>query len=121
MTSLEYNSIEQKSSQMESDDTSNLESESEEGTLEPTELGHFHIHFPSPPQFWKPFLCKQDFTDPERAVEYITENFHLNKIIDNLWVFPHLVLDYFYKYTYVKSHYYPALESRINKFYNAYQ
>ena len=85
-SSLECYSRSEYPSQIELDDTSDSESKSEEDTLEPTELGHFHTHFPSLLQFQKPYLCKWDFTDPEEAVEYITENFHPNKITNDLQI-----------------------------------
>ena len=66
-----------KPSQTDSENSSESETELEEESLVPMELGHFHTHFPSPFQLWKPYLCNQHFKDTNGALEYITENFCL--------------------------------------------
>ena len=54
-----------KASHEESEDTSNSDSESEEGSTASEEDTFLSIWYPSPPYFPTPYLCNQDFREPE--------------------------------------------------------
>ena len=126
-SSLEYNStdvsseeleeapIKEQSSQLNLEHSSKSESELEEGSLDSVVEGSFYTHFPTLLNFLKPYFLKRNFRGPAEVLKYINERFHIDKIHNDLRVFPDLATDYIYWYTYVNSHLFAPLQQKIHQ------
>ena len=73
-----------KPSHEDSETDSELETESEEGSMASEDNTFLSIRFPSPPNFPTPYLHNQDFLDSERARKYMMKYFNLENIKDGL-------------------------------------
>ena len=94
-SSLEYNSAEVFSELEEASDkeqsshpnpvnNSEEDPKSEEGSLDSLVTREFYTSFPMLLQFQKPDFLKRNFRDPEEALCYINEKFHIDKIHNDL-------------------------------------
>ena len=78
----EHDSVAKKSSHEESEYTSNLDTELEEGSTASEEDMFLSIQYPSPPFFPTPYLHNWDFLNSERALKYLMWHFNLKTIHD---------------------------------------
>ena len=111
---LEEESDNEQPSQQNSEHDSESESGSEGSSLQSVVTGTFYPQFPTH-NFQKPYLSKRNFKGPEEALQVINERFHINKIHQDILVFPNLANDYIYKYTFVHSHLCTALLQKIDQ------
>ena len=98
---LEHHSNVKKSSHKELEYTSNLDSESEEGSMASEEDTFLSIWYPSPPFFPTPYLHNQDFLDSPRAMKYIMKHFNCEAIYEGLQKYPDPSKDPIYYSTYI--------------------
>ena len=77
---LEQKAEAKKSSYEESEYTSNLDTELEEGSTASEEDMVLSIQYPSPPYFPTPYLHNQAFGTPDKALKYIMKHFNLGTI-----------------------------------------
>ena len=125
-SSSEYNSTEvfseleeeqnkTQSSQLNSDYSSESESGLEESSLQSVVTGCFYTWFPTPHNFWKPYFSKRNFKSAEEALKVINERFHIDKVHQDILVFPNLANDYIYKYTFLHPHLFIALQLKLDQ------
>ena len=104
-----------KSSHEDSESNSELETESEEGSMASEDDTFLSIQFPSPPNYPTPYLCNQDFLDAERARKYIMKHFNLENIKEGLQCYPDLSQDILYHNTFIDPDHFDSLQHYINK------
>ena len=104
-----------KSSHEESEYTSDLDSELEEGSTASKEDTFLSIWYPSLPNFPTPYLHNWDFRDDNKALKYIMRIFNPKVIHNSLLAFPTLLRDIVYYSTYIDSDCFTQLQDRINK------
>ena len=92
--SSEQDSKINKSSQEDMEYHSKSDSELEEGSTALEEDMFLSIQYPSPPNFPKPYLHNQDFTDSNQALKYITKHFNFKLISKNLKSYRNLSHEY---------------------------
>ena len=90
-----------KASHEESEDTSNSDSESEEGSTASEEDTFLSIWYPSLPYLPTAYLCNQDFSSSEEALRYIMKHFKLEMIQESVKDFPNLSKNFIYSNNYV--------------------
>ena len=105
----------EKSSHEELEYYSNLDSKLEEESTASEEDMFLSIWYPSPPYFPTPYLCNQDFREPEKALKYIMKHFNLEMIHKSLRTFPDLSLNFIYSNTFVDPDCFSLLKCYINK------
>ena len=110
----EEGSDNKQSSQYNLEHSSEVESGSEGSSLQSIVTGHFYTQFPTPHNFWKPYFSKMNFKGPEEALTVINERFHIDKVHQDILIFPNVADDYIYKYTFLHPHLFITLQ-RIAK------
>ena len=109
----EQDSVAKLSSHIDSETNSELETESEEGSMASEDDTFLSIQFPSPPNFHKPYLCNRDFLDAERAKRYITKHFNLENIREGLQRYPDLLKDVIYHNTFIAPEHFESLQCYV--------
>ena len=112
---LEHMTKAKKSPHEDSEDNSESETESEEGSMASEDDMFLSIRFPSPPNFPTPYLHNWDFLDSERARKYITKHFNLENIKEGLRHYPDLSRDILYHNTFIDPDHFSSLHRYINK------
>ena len=113
------------SSQTDTEYHSNVDStESEEASTASDDDVFASIWYPSLPwaknfplRFPKPYLCNQDFKDSDQALRYIMKYFNLQTIHQSLKSFPRLYNDFIYSNTYVETHRFNSLNTKLTNQY----
>ena len=72
----EHISKDKKPSHEESEYYSDSDSELEEGSITSEKDTFLSIQYPSLPNLPTPYVCNQDFGDPDKALRYIMKNFN---------------------------------------------
>ena len=111
----EQDSAAKKPSHIDSETNSELETESEEGSMASEDDTFLSIQFPSPPNFHTPYLRNRDFLDAERARRYIMKHFNLENIREGLQHYPDLSKDIIYHNTFVAPEHFESLQHYITK------
>ena len=111
----EQDSAAKKPSHIDSETNSELETESEEGSMASEDDTFLSIQFPSPPNFHTPYLRNRDFLDAKRARRYITKHFNIENIREGLKRYPDLAKDIIYHNTFVAPEHFESLQHYITK------
>ena len=98
-----------------SQDDSEHDSKSEEGSMASEDDMFLSIQFPSLPNFHTPYLHNRDFLDTKRARKYITKHFNIENIREGLQHYPDLSKDVIYHNTFVSPEHFESLQHYINK------
>ena len=96
LSELEEGSDQEQSSQQSLEQGSELEHELDEGSLDSVVRDNFYTCFPTLLQYKKSYLSKRNFKGPDDTLQYLNKKFHIDKIHNNLQVFPNLATDYIY-------------------------
>ena len=110
---LEQDSMTDKSSQIDLETNSGLETKSEEGSMASEDDTFLSIRFPSLPNFHLPYLRNRDFLDAERERRYIMKHFDLENIREGLRRYPDLSKDVIYHNTFVAPEHFKSLQHYI--------
>ena len=92
-----------------------MDSKLEERSTTSEEDTFLSIQYPSPPYFPTPYLCNQDFGDPDKVLKYITKHFNLDMIHKSVKLFPNLSQDFIYSNTFVDPDHFSQLQCYINR------
>ena len=124
-SSSEYNSteifsdeavqIEKHSSQIIPEHDSKEDSELEGSSLHSVVVESFYTHFPTLHNFTSPYFLKWNFKGPLDALAFKNKQFHLNRIQDDIQLFPDLSQDPIYNYTYINDYLFPSLQQHIQQ------
>ena len=90
-----------KSSQDDSECSSESDTKSEEGSTTSEEDMFLSIQYPSLPNFPTSYLCNQDFESSKEALKFITKCFNLDTIHESVTDFPNLSKNIIYFNTYM--------------------
>ena len=99
-----------KSSHEDSESNSELETESEEGSMASEDDTFLSIQFPSPPNYPTPYLCNQDFQSSEQAMKFIMKHFNLGTIHDGFQRYPDLSKDPAHYNTFINPDHFNTLQ-----------
>ena len=98
-----------------SQNDSETNSKSEEGSMASEDDTFLSIRFPSPPNFHTPYLHNRDFLDAEHARKYITKHFNIENTREGLPHYPDLAKDVIYHSTFIAPEHFKSLQHYITR------
>ena len=115
VSKLEEEPNKEQPSQLNLEQDSESESGSEGRSLESVVTRHFYPWFSTPHNLQKPYFLKRNFKGPEEASKVINERFHINKVHQDIFIFPNLADNYIYKYTFLHPHLFITLQWKLDQ------